>query len=149
MSFKKHELGWVDEETGLLWHNEVRGKITRYEAEAWALGQGLQIPTQAQFIEAERHGIRRCEGLNWEGWFWSSTPYPGSPDSAFIFNGGNGYADVNVNRGDGYYYVDARCVSPVGSAPGVSVDSKLSSLAEHKSEAVKLLRQAIELLEKS
>jgi hypothetical protein len=139
-NWTKHELGWIDNLTGLIWHNEYKVSISHFEAEAWAEKQGYKLPTQEEFEEAEKHGIRELEDMNWKNlWFWSSSLGPGNSDFACGFDGGSGFADGYGNRNVSYYNVAARAVS----RPGVTVDSPLVSLAEPNSEALKRIQSLV------
>lgn len=143
----KHELGWIDNLTGLLWHSEFQTKINHYDAEKWASEQGKRLPTQEEFVEAEKHGVRVLKDMAWKDhWFWSSSLYPGHSDVAYGFYGGNGSAYDLVTRNDSTGSVAARCVSRY--VPGVDVDSKLDLLAEPNSEALKRISFLVDEIQK-
>lgn len=114
MSWKETEHSWIDELSGLEWEKEFKTNISQYDAEQWAKEKGKRLPTQEEFMEAEKHGIRELQNMDWEGyWFWSSTAYPGNSDYAYVFYGYNGYAAAYYNRSYSYYNVAARAVSEV------------------------------------
>lgn len=131
--FTRTERGWLDETTGLEWDIEYKIDINQYDAEKWAKEQRKWLPSQDEFIEAEKHGIRELPEMLWEDLcFWSSSAYPGYSDSAYVFNGHDGYTGGYGSR-DGSDYVAARCLSPAGGASrGVKVDSKAERLKKAK-----------------
>lgn len=140
--FKRTETGWVDLASGIEWKIEIKTNINQYDAEKWALSQGLRLPTIEEFKIAEDHGIRELPDMQWKDfWFWSSTAYSGYAyyDYAFSgYNGTDGNTGGNYNRNVSYYNIAARAISEV-QKDEISVDSKVQ-------EAVKLLKQALKLL---
>lgn len=119
--FTKTPLGWIDQTSKLEWMNEFKAGLNHYDAEKWATEQKMRLPTREEFIEAESHGIRELPDMVWKGyWFWSSTQYRGYSDSAYEFNGANGYADYDGLRDFSVSYVAARAVCPTNSNKDIS-----------------------------
>jgi hypothetical protein len=104
---------WLDKTSNLVWH-DVEGKnIGQYEAEK-RQGNGKRFPTIVEFKEAEERGFREVLTGMKDRRFWSSTPYPGNSEVAYVFRGYDGNADGYQYREGGSYYVDCRFVSRFG-----------------------------------
>lgn len=138
-NWKETETGWIDELTGLEWEKEFKVNLNQYEAETWAKEKGKRLPTRAEFIEAEKHGIRELPDMKWKRhWFWSSTVLPVLPAGAFVFDGDSGSADGHF-RSYSSSYGGARCVSQAMAPICKSESEKIE-------KAKALLKQALEVL---
>ncbi|MBI2605204.1 MAG: HEAT repeat domain-containing protein [Deltaproteobacteria bacterium] len=105
---KTGESGWRDTVTGKVWYESKNTPSGQYGAEMDCSEKpGQELPSKADLVLAEQHGIRDVlKNMN-DHWFWSSSLGPDGTRDAYVFvgyDGGIGYDD----RNDGRYSV--RCV---------------------------------------
>lgn len=82
---------WQDLSSGLIWMDILPGFQNQREAEAScrALADGVRVPTDLQWLDGERHGIREVlpHMRGYEYRYWSSY-YPNS--YSYVFKSKNG-----------------------------------------------------------
>ncbi len=101
---------------GAFWGDRLPKAYTEYEAEKICrtdviengnLGLTFRLPTADEYRKAEKSGIRTVLP-NMDAWSWSSTPYDGLKNVAYVFAGSSGRL-FSQNRDNGAYFV--RCLS--------------------------------------
>jgi hypothetical protein len=119
---------WYDRNSGLLWGDRLDGLYTHFQAikydflgdiaeetacasvagqraNAGILSEKWGLPTDPEFEQAERDGMRQVLP-NIDAWFWSAHLYPNS-ELAGEFGGRTGLIGIGVRE---YYVLSVRCV---------------------------------------
>lgn len=110
------ETGWKDLTSGRIVFDKLQKQTDEYQSEEVCLRKHQVLPSQDDWKELERHGIRDIMVDGNTKIFWSSTAYLPNlhQDTFFGFIGSNGDADHVVAFLDLYYGdVTARCMSPL------------------------------------
>lgn len=94
---------WLDETSGLIWHDKEEGQYTHYEAVEKFKDS---LPTVKEFKLAEKHGFREVLP-NIEDSFWTSSMHSKITMEAYDFDGRDG---VIYSASRDYAYNSVRCV---------------------------------------
>jgi len=85
----------------IYWGETAEEKINWHKAKAWCEKQGGRLPT---LEELEKAYEDKVSGFDYEGFYWTSTPYY---DGAYYVKFSDGYSYGGV---DTYFVYSVRCV---------------------------------------
>lgn len=110
---------WLDEESGILWGDQVSERIHRkgaaslcargIDGETVAGGHHLtELPTLADFAQAEAHGFREVLPNMKNAYYWIRSSVPGAANVGHVFSGNLGKPILILYRSINFEHV--RCV---------------------------------------